>query len=156
MVWSLLLLLLYCFILQRMVVLSKGHLNPVFNFACFFAHTLSWLSTFRENILVACIKPITAVLVFVFLLTLPTNLQERRVCLFLWYFNCSLCKLNYARNSMWTFYQNKYLASAPTPLVASVSFPQRDTRLGAPLCFATLTVSSRNFIAVKSFRKGWL
>lgn len=117
--------------------LSKGLFNLVLNFALYFWSHFQFLSVFKEDVSVACRKPRTADSMFVFLLTLPTKLQDRLVCLFLWYFNCSLCKLNYARNSTWTFYQNKYLVSVPAPLVASVSFPQNCTRLGGMLCFAT-------------------
>jgi len=90
--------LLYCCIVKTVVILIKEHFNLVFNFVCcfFFPSHFHVVSTFKENILVACI-PRTADFMFVFLLT---KLQERLVCLYLWYFNCSLCKLNYARNSM--------------------------------------------------------
>lgn len=117
--------------------LRKGLFNLVSNFDLFFWSLFQFLSVFKENFLVACLKPRTADSMFVFLLTLPTKLWDRLVCLFLWYFNCSLCKLNYARNSTWTFYQNKYLVSVPAPLGASVSFPPSRTRLGWLLCFAT-------------------
>lgn len=154
--WLLPFLLLYCSILKSIVILSKGHFNLVFNFAPCFCSQFQLVSTFKKNTLVACIKPRTADFMFVFLLTLPTKLWERLVCLFLWYFNCSLCKLNYAKNSMWTFYQNKYLVSVPASLVASFSFLQRGTRSGRPLCFAALKFLELTVIPVKSFRNGCL
>lgn len=117
--------LLYCWILKSILLLSKGRFKLVFNFAPFFCSHFHLASTLQETVLVACIKLRPADFMFVFLLMLPTKLQERLVCLFLWYFNCSLCKLNYARNSMWTFYQNKYLMSVSAAGVASVSFPER-------------------------------
>lgn len=127
---------LYCCILKSIIILRKEHFNLVFNFAPFFSSRFHLVSAFKENILVAWTISRTVDFMFVFLLTLPTKFQERLVCLFLWYFNGHLCKLNYARNSMWMFYQNKYLVSIPAPLVASVSFPQRGTRSGRWLCIA--------------------
>lgn len=105
------------------------------------------ISALKKNVSVAHIKPRTAGFMFVFLLALPTKLQERLVCLFLWVFNCSLCKLSYARNSMWTFYLNKYLVSVPAPLVASVSFPQGGNRSGKITHFWYSKISG-----VKNFR----
>lgn len=147
---------MYCSILKSTVILGKGYCNLLFNFAPMFCSHFHLVSAFKEDILVACIKARTADFMFVFLLTLPTKLWERLICLFLWYFNCSLCKLNYARNSMWTFYQNKYLVSVPAPLVAGVSFSQRGTRSGRPLCFAALKFLELMVITVKSLRNEWL